>query len=130
MRLFMANIHLHRARLFHDRAALRKARALIEPCGYWRRREALADAEQAAATWPEPPPLTPPNVTNYNQPASLGPSQQAARTGAFDLDHPGVRYYGCHRTRRGAPKNALSFRTGRCAAPDLPTGFAYSRAGN
>lgn len=58
MRLFLADIHLHRARLFHavepypwegplsDVAA---ARQLIERCGYWRRKEELEDAEAALA---------------------------------------------------------------------------------
>jgi hypothetical protein len=50
MRLFMADIHLHRARLFRDQEALKKARALIEQCGYWRRKEELENAE-AAAHW-------------------------------------------------------------------------------
>jgi hypothetical protein len=54
MRLFMADIHLHRARLFRDKGELKKARALIEQCGYWRRREELEDAEKAAETWLEP----------------------------------------------------------------------------
>jgi len=56
MRLFMADIHLHRARLFfredsypwqspeHD---LKEARRLIEKCGYWRRKKELEDAERA-----------------------------------------------------------------------------------
>jgi len=60
MRLHLADIHLHRARLFGliaDRPAaypwvsarddLDKARKLIEDCGYGRRREELADAEAA-----------------------------------------------------------------------------------
>lgn len=51
MRLFMADIHLHRARLFRDKAELQKARALIEQCGYWRRKEELEDAEAAARGW-------------------------------------------------------------------------------
>jgi len=51
MKLFLADIHLHRARLFHDKEALKKARALIEQCGYWRRKEELADAEVAAKNW-------------------------------------------------------------------------------
>jgi hypothetical protein len=55
MRLFMADIHLHRARLFFreqshpwpggPRADLAAARKLIEECGYWRRKEELEDAE-------------------------------------------------------------------------------------
>ena len=56
MRLFLADIHLHRARLFHaatpypwdsPRADLAAARELIEQCGYGRRLEELADAEAA-----------------------------------------------------------------------------------
>jgi len=45
MKLFLADIALTRARLFNDKAELAKARALIEACGHWRRREELADAE-------------------------------------------------------------------------------------
>ena len=51
MRLFMADIHLHRARLFRDKEALKKARALIKECGYWRRKEELEDTERAAVDW-------------------------------------------------------------------------------
>ncbi len=51
MRLFMADIHLHRARLFRDKAELNKARSLIEQCGYGRRKEELEDAEAAAWGW-------------------------------------------------------------------------------
>ena len=51
MRLFMADIHLHRARLFRDKEELKKARSLIEECGYWRRKEELEDAERAAVDW-------------------------------------------------------------------------------
>jgi hypothetical protein len=47
MKLYLADIHLHRARLFRDRAALVQARQLIEQCGYWRRKEELEDAERA-----------------------------------------------------------------------------------
>ncbi|MBK6717316.1 MAG: TIR domain-containing protein [Burkholderiales bacterium] len=58
MRLHMADIHLYRARLFFREANypwespesdLAAARALIERCGYGRRREELADAEAALA---------------------------------------------------------------------------------
>jgi len=49
MKLFLADIALTRARLFHDTAELAKARALIEACGYWRRREELEDAEKRLA---------------------------------------------------------------------------------
>jgi hypothetical protein len=56
MKLFLADIHLHRARLFfrvkpypwksrQDDVA--EARKLIEQCGYWRRKEELEDAERA-----------------------------------------------------------------------------------
>jgi cellulose biosynthesis protein BcsQ/tetratricopeptide (TPR) repeat protein len=51
MRLFLADVHLHRARLFfrenrdEAREELKKARALIERCGYHRRDEELRDAE-------------------------------------------------------------------------------------
>ncbi len=68
MRLFMADIHLHRARLFHGvtpypwdkdehgkprgpKDDLAAARKLIEQCGYWRRKEELEDAEEAAKNW-------------------------------------------------------------------------------
>jgi len=40
-------MRLHRARLFHDRAALAEARQLIDDCGYERRRGELEDAEHA-----------------------------------------------------------------------------------
>jgi hypothetical protein len=58
MKLFLADIYLHRARLFglmtgrpakyrwvSPRADLDAAKSLIEECGYGRRREELADAE-------------------------------------------------------------------------------------
>ena len=51
MRLHMADIHLHRARLFRDKEELKKARAMIEQCGYWHRKEELEDAEEAAKGW-------------------------------------------------------------------------------
>lgn len=47
MPLHLADIHLHRARLFADRAELDKARALIEKHGYNRRLPELHDAEAA-----------------------------------------------------------------------------------
>jgi hypothetical protein len=52
MPLYFADIHLHRARLFHDRAELARARDLIEKHGYGRRKQELDDAEAAAASWP------------------------------------------------------------------------------
>jgi hypothetical protein len=69
MRLHMADIHLYRARLFHavrpypwnkfedgtegrgPKDDLADARKLIERCGYWRRKEELEDAEEAAKNW-------------------------------------------------------------------------------
>lgn len=51
MPLYLADVHLHRARLFHDKAELHRARALIEKHGYWRRKEELEDAEAAAVNW-------------------------------------------------------------------------------
>jgi hypothetical protein len=69
MPLFLADIHLYRARLFHTvtpyplatdadghargpREDLAEARRLIEKHGYWRRKEELEDAEAAARDWP------------------------------------------------------------------------------
>ena len=52
MILHLADIALYRARLFHDRSALAKARELIESCGYGRRLPELQDAESAAGNWP------------------------------------------------------------------------------
>jgi tetratricopeptide (TPR) repeat protein len=52
MRLHLADVHLHRARLFfrenrdEAREELNRARALIERCGYHRRDEELRDAEK------------------------------------------------------------------------------------
>lgn len=51
MPLFLADVHLHRARLFRDKAELAKARTLIEKHGYGRRKDELADAEAASAHW-------------------------------------------------------------------------------
>jgi hypothetical protein len=51
MPLYLADVSLHRARLFRDRTALAEARRLIEQHGYGRRRDELADAEAAAAHW-------------------------------------------------------------------------------
>ncbi len=47
MPLYLADVHLHRARLFRDVEELKKARVLIEKHGYWRRKEELEDAEAA-----------------------------------------------------------------------------------
>lgn len=66
MPLYLADVHLHRARLFgrmnaderklkfpdiDPKAELREARRLIEKHGYWRRRDELEDAEVAAENW-------------------------------------------------------------------------------
>lgn len=66
MPLYLADVHLHRARLFgrmnaderklkfpdiDPTAELREARRLIEKHGYWRRKEELEDAEAAAVAW-------------------------------------------------------------------------------
>ncbi|WP_277061144.1 hypothetical protein, partial [Rivihabitans pingtungensis] len=46
MKLHLADIALTRARLFNDKDALKKARVLIDECGYGRRLPELEDAEQ------------------------------------------------------------------------------------
>lgn len=51
LRLYMADVQLHRARLFRDKKALVESRKFIEECGYWRRKEELKDAEEAAKNW-------------------------------------------------------------------------------
>ncbi len=51
MPLFQADVHLHRARLFHDKDALAEARRLIEKHGYDRRLDELADADAASNHW-------------------------------------------------------------------------------
>jgi hypothetical protein len=47
MLLVLADVHLHRARLFRDRAELATAAKLIRELGYGRRFDELADAEEA-----------------------------------------------------------------------------------
>jgi tetratricopeptide (TPR) repeat protein len=60
MRLFMADIHLHRVRFFYSQksypwkspeADLAAAEKLINECGYHRRDEELVDAWEAAKSW-------------------------------------------------------------------------------
>jgi tetratricopeptide (TPR) repeat protein len=66
MPLLLADVHLHRARLFgrlpkderlarfpdiNPKAELAEARRLIEKHGYWRRKEELEDAEAVAIHW-------------------------------------------------------------------------------
>jgi hypothetical protein len=46
MQLHLADVHLYRGRLFNDKEEIKKARALIEKCGYWRRKGELEDAEE------------------------------------------------------------------------------------
>lgn len=52
MPLFLADVHLHRARMFKHRAELAEAARLIRELGYGRRFAELADAEHAATAWP------------------------------------------------------------------------------
>jgi hypothetical protein len=63
MLLFQADVHLYRAGLFHattpypwdsPKEDLQAARALVERCGYRRRKEELEDAEYAARDWNTP----------------------------------------------------------------------------
>ena len=51
MPLFLADVHLHRARLFRDKSELALAQALIDRHGYGRRREELDDALAASRAW-------------------------------------------------------------------------------
>jgi tetratricopeptide (TPR) repeat protein len=51
MPLHLADVHLYRARLFHDRAALAEARRLVDKHGYCRRSEELEDLEAVAGGW-------------------------------------------------------------------------------
>jgi tetratricopeptide (TPR) repeat protein len=57
MPIFLADVHLTRARLFRDLTELAKARQVLldlRARGYHRHDEMLADAEAAAKHWPEP----------------------------------------------------------------------------
>ena len=51
MPLHLADVHLHRARLFGDKSELALARDLIEQHGYGRRHEELGHARLAALAW-------------------------------------------------------------------------------
>ena len=51
MPLYLADVHLHRARLFRNRAELAQASTLIDRHHYGRRNQELADAHSAAAHW-------------------------------------------------------------------------------
>lgn len=51
MPLYLADVHLHRARLFRDKSELMKAAMLIHTHKYGRRYDELADAEAAATNW-------------------------------------------------------------------------------
>ncbi len=51
MPLYLADVHLHRARMFKDKAELAKAAKLIRELRYGRRYDELADAEEAAEGW-------------------------------------------------------------------------------
>lgn len=52
MPLHLADVHLYRARLFHDRDALAEARRLVDEHGYGRREQDLQDLEAASSSWP------------------------------------------------------------------------------
>lgn len=52
MPLFLADVHLHRARMFKNGTELAEAGRLIRELGYGRRFVELADAEHAATAWP------------------------------------------------------------------------------
>jgi internalin A len=77
MPLHQADIHLTRARLFRDRAALAEARRLIEKHGYHRRDGELADAEAAAQSWPEAPAI---EILSHAEPM---PSEESTRNQVF-----------------------------------------------
>jgi REP element-mobilizing transposase RayT len=51
MPLYLADVHLHRARMFKDKAELAKAAEIIRRVGYGRRYDELDDAEEAAKGW-------------------------------------------------------------------------------
>jgi hypothetical protein len=51
MPLYLADVFLHRARFFHDKGELLKARGLVDSHDYWRRKQELEDAEAAAVDW-------------------------------------------------------------------------------
>jgi hypothetical protein len=51
MPLCLADIQLHRARMFHDQAELTRAAQNIRDLGYGRRTEEITDAEGAATAW-------------------------------------------------------------------------------
>lgn len=58
MPIFLADVHLTRARLFRSRTALAHAKTLLDHLrtkGYRRHDEMLADAETAATHWPTSP---------------------------------------------------------------------------
>ena len=51
MRLHLADVHLHRARLFRDAVELQKASSLVEEIGYRRRKPEIDAANAVAAGW-------------------------------------------------------------------------------
>ena len=51
MQLHLADVHLHRARLFRDKNELKQAHNLIEKYRYGRRKPELEDANAAAKSW-------------------------------------------------------------------------------
>jgi tetratricopeptide (TPR) repeat protein len=51
MQLHLADVHLHRARLFRNKNELKQAHNLIQKYGYGRRKPELEDAKAAAKSW-------------------------------------------------------------------------------
>jgi len=87
MPLHLADVHLHRARLFHDRSALAEARALIERHCYDRRLPELEHAERAAADWPNPDPTGTPSTSSRARASTttnVAPSRGHANTLKFE----------------------------------------------
>jgi nucleoside phosphorylase len=139
MALHLADIALHRARLFHDRAALAEARHLIDTHGYARRLPELQDAEAAAALWERLPAATPArNAPPPQQPGN--PAQTSAADPPTELSSS--RAVGAASSRdssgasriaaRGRSHNAPSSSADHKAAPgeapmttaaDAPTDF-------
>jgi class 3 adenylate cyclase/tetratricopeptide (TPR) repeat protein len=91
MPLFLADIHMYRARLFFreqpypwaknpdgtprgPKDDLAAARRLIEKHGYWRRKEELEDAEAAAKSWPDASPHAVPVTKSTHTPDGKAPT--------------------------------------------------------
>lgn len=76
MPLYLADVHLHRARLFRDKTELAKAAKLIRELGYGRRYEELADAEAALAN-----DTTAPDVLDPKTPCMAQPPNDSSTAG-------------------------------------------------